>query len=289
MTTSLDKLVVDRGEFGKQTYSGWNHQLYTRVCRSSATHFWKTCKNDLPAFESYLSLLVEGIGRGYIAQTADPAHYEYFATQLSWKSVLEFWMVMEIPFQISRIPVAMRSSTMAKTWNLGENMLRDRPWIEPFVRQQVIKQCPPLQEIENHLSNWLAPLFQPPQPSNWNAPFNVTVVDCCSVHDDFLPGEIKLSRPMIATVKDRRLESTFAGLFLHQSDCVPVLYHSDPGDYTQSALPEVHFEPERMALNGHKIALPFLNSVQSHLVCECGVVLVAAVDSQRVWMIRAHD
>ena len=289
MTTSFDKLVVDRGEFGKQTYSGWNHSLYTRVCRSSATHFWKTCKNDLPAFENYLSLLVEGIGRGYVTQMADPAHYEYFIRQHKWKSVLEFWLVLEIPFQISRIPVDIRASTMAKTWNLGENMLRDRPWIEPYIRQQVTKQCPPLHEIERHLSNWLAPLFQAPQPSNWNAPFSVTVVDCRSVHEDFLPGEVKLSGPMVATVIDRRLESTFAGLFLHQPDCVPVLYHSDPGDQSQTALPKVHFEPGRMVLNEIEIALPFLNSVHSHLVCECGVVLVTAVDSQRIWMIRAHD
>jgi hypothetical protein len=90
-------------------------------------------------------------------------------------------------------------------------------------------------------------------------------------------------------VCDRRLDGVFGGVFLHERACEVIAHHRDFGmaSATETSV-RVEFQPGRATINGHAVALPFVNRVHSHLVCENGTVLVSALDSQRLWVIRCQ-
>src|SRR5436190_12221562 len=144
----FDRLTQAERESGRTKFANWNDQTFATVIATSGNFFWKKCGTETTGFENYLSLLGEAIGRGYLNNPADPKYYEFYAEAGTWNCVLEYWLVMEIPRQLPDIPPPKRAALLAKLWNLGENLLQQSPWLDPYVLKRLAGQSRELNAIE---------------------------------------------------------------------------------------------------------------------------------------------
>ncbi len=289
MPNPFEQLVAAANQSGRETHAGWNSGLFGQAARGSAQFFWDQSDGDVVATENLLRLIGEAIGRGYFTQGISPEHAKFLAGHCRWRCLLEYWLNLSIPLEVPRLPPARRLHRMAVLWNLGEKILRDQSWIDPYLLKKFVAAPPPLADLERQLAAWMEPLLQPARRATWVPPFDVQVVDGRDIHADFLPGEMCLGAAAVVCVRDRRLDGVFGGVFLHEPECEVIAHHRDFGAAPANGAPvPVEFQPGRATINGHDVMLPFVNRVHSHLVCESGAVLVSAVDSQRLWVIRCQ-
>jgi hypothetical protein len=289
MPGTFEQLIAAAHQAGRKTHAGWNSELFTQAANGPAQFLWKQTDGDVVAGENYLRLLAEGIGRGYFTQSIHPQHAQFFAQHCRWRCLLEYWLNLTLPLEVAKIPPARRVEVFARVWNLGENIVRDQPWIDPYLLKKVVASPPALADLERELNAWMGPLLQPARRATWSPPFDVQVVDGRDVHPDFLPGEMRLGAAAVVCVRDRRLDGVFGGVFLHELTCEVIAPHRDFGTSPANRpSASVEFQPGRAIINGHAVALPFVNWVHSHLVCDRGAVLVSTVDSQRLWVIRCQ-
>ena len=289
MPNTFEELVAAQNQSGREIHSRWNSELFALAARGPASFFWDKSARDMVATRNFLALLGEAIGRGYLTQVTSPEHASHYAQHSRWSCLLEYWLNLSIPIELPMLPPAQRLQRMATLWNLGENILRDQPWIDPYLLKKFAASPPPLADVERQISSWMQPLLQPAQRAKWAPPFTVEMVDGRNIHPDFLPGELRLSTDALVCVRDRRLDGVFGGVFVHEARCEVITHHRDFGTATANgSSTTVHFQPGLATINGHAVPLPSLNRVHSHLVCDSGVVLVSAVDSQRLWVIRCQ-
>ena len=289
MSNPFDQLVATASQTGRETHAGWNNDLFAEAARLLGGFVWKQSHHDTVATENYLRLLAEGVGRGFLTQSYAPEHLEHFSQLYRWGCLLEYWLNVTLPLELPKLPPARRSAVMARVWNLGENILRDQPWIDPYLLKKCVAHSPTLAELENQLNAWMEPLLQPPRQATWQPPFDTQQVDGRIIHPDFLPGEMGLAAPALVCVRDRRLDAIFGGVFLHEHPCRVISHHRDfRADLDRTPSVHVEFKPGQAVINGHVVALPYLNRVHSHLVCHHGAVVISALDSQRLWVIRCQ-
>ena len=289
MNTPFQKLIEGQRELGHRNYSRWNDQVYQHICKGPAAFLWDKTAGDLPTMEAYLTLIGEGIGRGYVTQSADPRHHEFFAKHMKWHSLLEFWLVLALPLGLAGVKQDQRVPLLGKFWNLGENILRDKAWVAPYLLKRTLESQLSILDVEKHLAAWMSPLLQSPTPCRWSPPFEVRVIDGRTIRDDFIPGNMHFSAPFVACVLDRRFNDVFGGIFLHDPGGPVISHHSDLGDHKVEP-PGISFEPHASSImvNGQTVPLPHLGRVHTHLVFAGGIILLTAVDSQRIWMIHCQ-
>jgi hypothetical protein len=288
MSDDFTVLTSKHRELGKQTYALWDDTLFAQLCEEPAAFFWEQSKQDKRAFEAYLNLLGEGVGAGYLTQSLHPG-LDALAQKTKWRSLLEYWLVFQLPLYVPSLKADARLTALVKIWNLGENILHERSWVDPYLLQKVILETPPLSEIERHLGRWMEPLLAPQPVADWKPPFQVQVVDWRALHEDFLPGDIYLSGSSVVCVKDRRFDNLYGCIFLHEHPCTVLLHHKDLGrEPDQDAGVHVEFLPSEARIKTLRIPLPFVSRVHSHLTCSNGALLVTAIDSQRLWLFRCQ-
>ncbi len=233
--------------------------------------------------------MAEGIGRNYVTQSADPKHYQFFVNHLKWRSLLEFWLVLRIPLEFPALKPADRTPTLAKLWNLGENILHDRPWVDPYLLKRNLELPASLLDIERQLARWLEPVFKPAPAAPWGPPFSVRVIDGRAIRDDFIPGDMHLCAPWVVCVRDRRLPDVFGGVFLSEDDGTVITHHRDLGrDDSHTPQADVEVGASEVKIAGHRVELPKLGRIHSRLICGNRAALFTAVDSQRIWLVRSQ-
>lgn len=289
MNATLKKLADDWRELGRRNYARWNDELYQQICAGPAAFLWEKTAGDLSVIEAYLSAIGEGIGRGYITQSANPQYHEFFQKRFKWRSLLEYWLVLAIPRGLPGVNPNERVPLLGKLWNLGENILHDKPWIGPYVLKRSVESHYSLLEVEKLLAEWISPLLKSPAPARWQPPFEVRVIDGRVVRDDFIPGEMHFSAPFVACVRDRRFSDVFGGVFLHEPDTPLISHHADLGTH-KTEPPAITIEKgvSEMSVNGHRVPLPHLGQIHSQLLFPGGIVLLTAVDSQKIWLIKSQ-
>ena len=289
MSPQLQQLILGRREAGQRDYARWDEKLFQQLCRGPVEYFWEKTDHDLVATEGYLSALAEGIGRNYVTQSADPKHHQFFATYLKWRSLLEFWLVLRIPLEFPALKSAERTMTLAKLWNLGENILRDKPWVDPYLLKRNIELPAGLLDVERQLAVWLEPVLKPAPSASWEPPFTVRVIDARAIRDDFIPGDMHRCAPSVVCIHDRRLPDVFGGVFLNEDDGRVITHHRDlGGDGAQTPRSDVEMGTSEAKINGHVIVLPKLGRIHSRLICGNRAALFTAVDSQRIWLVRSQ-
>ena len=289
MNAALQKLVEAHCESGKKNYARWDDRLYQQICAGPATFLWDKTAGDSAVAEGYLTAICEGIGRGYVTQSADPKFHEFFVKHIKWRSLLEYWLVLALPLGLPSLKPDLRVPFLGKFWNLGENILRDKAWVDPYLLKRSVESQLPILEIEKQLAEWMSPLLQAPTVSRWQPPFEVRVIDGRTIRDDFIPGEMHFSAPFVACVRDRRLQDSFGGIFLHELGGPVISHHNDLGQH-KSEPPNVSVESDGSSatINGHTVPLPHIGRVHSKLLFAGGIILLTAVDSQKIWLIQCQ-
>jgi hypothetical protein len=287
---TFEQLVAEAATIGRQSHAGWNPELWTKAARGPVQSFWQKCHGDAVATENYLRLLVEAIGRGWLTQTINPEPAAFFAAHCRWRCLLEYWLNLTIPLEVAMLPAEPRMAAMVRLWNLGENIARDQAWIDPFLLKKHVAHPPGLTELERQLEAWLQPVLQPRGQSRWAPPFDLQIIDGRLIHPEFLPGIMRpgAAAAALVCVQDRRLDGVFGGIFWHEPQCEMITHFRNFGvDAPAAEAVQVEFAPGQATINGHVVVLPFLHRVHSHLICPHGALLVSAVDSQRLWVIRS--
>ncbi len=289
MSNALERLTREGNLLGKKQYALWNENVFENLCNTSLSYFWERCDKDLAATENYLKLLMEGMGRGYITHIAQPQYADFYRQHFTWGSLLEYWLVLQIPLEVPGLPKSERLATMSSVWNLGENILKQPSWIDRYLLHKILATPTLFAGIEKQLEQWMEPVLRQPPVAQWKAPFDVTVFDGRKISGEFLPGEMRLSAPSIVCVSDRRLNTVFGGLFLNEDPCVLLSHHRHLGDYSgRDTRVEVSFGDSEVRIAGQVVALPHFGKMHSHLVCGQGIILATAKDSQRIWKIQCQ-
>jgi hypothetical protein len=288
MNPQLQQAISRCRDAGQQDYARWDDKLFQQLCRGPVEYFWEKTSHDLPGTEAYLSALAEGMAHGYVTQSADPKNYQFFATYMKWQSLLEFWLVLRVPLEFPRLKPGERPTTMAKLWNLGENILRDQPWIDRYLLKLNIESPAGLSDIERQLSVWLEPVLKPAVSARWEPPFTVRIIDGRTIRDDFIPGEMHLSAPALVCIRDRRLPDIFGGVFLHEGNGRVITHHRDLGGGNAEPQVDIEVRESQVKIQGHTVELPNLGQIHSWLMCANRAAVFTAVDSQRIWLVRSQ-
>lgn len=277
--------VLERMEReGPRQHARWEPALYHAFCAGPAAALWDAIgaqPGAEPAFEAYLRLAVEALGEGYIDR-AD------LAPAPGPRSLLALLWVRLIPHALARVPPAARLEALARLWNLGEGLMREPVWLNRYVAGAAAG-LEDLGDVEDFLVRVLEPALTPSEPSAWQGPFAVTVLDARPLADEFLPGELHMAAPAVLCVHDRRTPGVHAGVFLRRggqsrfmglTPCLGELR-------AESGLAGTVFEDGVVRIRGRPVALPHLRRCHRHAVAEAGFLVAAAVDSQRLWVVES--
>jgi hypothetical protein len=286
-TTSPTDTLASRSallrEEGRRRFAFWNAELFDAYVTGPATalsdHMHKQA-DEPDVVAGYLQLVQEGIGGACLRQAKSAA--------LGWTNFLEFCLVQAVPALLPQTGVGKRLPLLVKIWNLGEGLLREPSWLDRYVTARA-GELADLAEIESFLVHTLEPVLKPVASATWTGPFAVTVHDLRPIHDEFLPGTLRLAAPTVVCVTDRRKPGLEVGMLLQpgrKSELLGVT--TGLGAYDErGALPPIHFQDGHVTINKTDVPLPFLRRCRAHVTARNGFVVACAADSQCLWIVES--
>ena len=267
---------------GARRFSRWNPDLFDAVARGPAVTLADALDGEPDSsavLTGYLQAVQQAVGLGLLTQT-DPG-------PAGWANVLERLLVEVVPAQLPAVHPDRRLATLVEVWNLAEGVLREPVWVDRYVTACVPK-LDRLDHLEAFLVGTLEPVLTPPPPATWSGKHRLGTLDLRPVHDDFLPGTLRLAAPGVLCVGDRRRPGLQIGVILRpggRSELIGVVAglgeYQDPGP-----LPAIEFADGRVTVAGHAIPVPTLRRCQGWAVARSGFVTLCAPDSQRLWVIE---
>jgi hypothetical protein len=282
VSPELDPLLAELRREGPRRFAGWDAGLFDAVVTGPAAALADALLGQPdagPATAGYLRLAQQAVGAGRLRR-ADGAG--------GWAGFLERCLVEIVPALLPHAAAADRLPLLVKVWNLGEGLAREPVWLDRYVCA-CCGGLGDLGDVEAFLVRTLEPVLAPSPPAAWEGPFTVAVLDLRPLHDEFLPGEVRLAAPNVVCVRDRRLAGVEAGVLLRpgrRSELIGLT--GGLGEYSErEALPEVTFADGRATVAGHAVDLPALRRCYRHAVARGGFVAAAAVDSQRLWVVES--
>jgi hypothetical protein len=183
----------DLEKLARERYVRWDPALW----RSLVEHAAKITDEKVRA--SYLALGAEGIGLGYLFPPAAGA--DGFLT-LAWMRLL--------PSLLPALPPREQAETIARCWNLGENLERAPAWVRRiFLR--LARDLKDLGELDRIAARVAEALESPPTKlGDTGRGFWIPLFD-----EDrrFLPGAVHFVAPQVVCVHDRS-RPTSVGVWL---------------------------------------------------------------------------
>jgi hypothetical protein len=240
---------------------------------------------------------------GYLRLVAEALRLRYVdrASCLAGKpsgDLLARCLLDVLPRRLPAYPAARRLSLMARTWNLGEGLLRQSAWMARL-GSALVTDADDLEHLDEALAGALAPLMAEASASSFAGPFQVGVLDLAEADDEFLPGEMHAAAPAVVCVHDRLrdgrhvvvvLARACASRTLGAAPCLaPEQLEADVGvgAGAGAAAVDVRVGASSVEIAGHQVALPTVHGAHSHLVVPSGFLAVSAVDSQRLWIVES--
>jgi hypothetical protein len=276
----LDELRRD----GPRRFARWDAALFEAVVAGPAQTLAAALGGQADAdavLAAYLSLLHQGVGLTAVrrAETGPDG----------WGCYLERCLVEQMPALLPRVPAGRRVPLMAKAWNLGEGLSREPAWLDRYVSASAAALAD-LEDLETFLVRTLEPVLSAGPPASWKGPFAVTVLDLRPLHEEFLPGEIRLAAPTVLRVADRRRAGVEAGVLLGRGGkSRPLGLMTGLGEFAEAGDgPAVAFQDGRVRVAGEEVVVPRLRRCHRHLVARSGFVAACAVDSQRLWIVECN-
>lgn len=265
-------------------YSNWEPDLFERIASHSAATLWGKIKKQAGAEEildAYLRLVADGIGAGWIRYCPSSRSND------GWSSFLEFLFLKIIPRDLSKADPESQLRTLVRLWNVLEKLESENA----CARLKALTECQRFKTLDT-LDDFLFEILDAAfgiKTSTWRSPFRVTPLNTKEVDAAFLPGAMHLAAPGVVCIHDRIRPTDHVALFLHRTPQL-VCHNACLGQFEADDTPvEVRFTSNGMRVNSQKIPISGLRAVHSHLICPSGAVLVSAVDSQRLWLVKAHE
>ncbi len=278
-----------RGAEGARRFARWDDALYRDLCEGPARRLWKRLAQrpgGAAVLDAYLAFAVEAIGLGYI----DRAGFDALTGEDGGAApnlIALFW-IKKIPRKLARLDPEAQIALLARTWNLGEGLLGEAPWLNRYVTA-ALHGIDPLADLEAELTRVLEPALAVRAPSAFGGPFAVTTLDASDLDDRFLPGEMHLAAPAVLCVHDRRRPGVSAGVFLRpggESGFLSLARCLGRSGGEQG-VPEVELLANRVRIGDKSVALPLLGRGHLAIAARAGFCVASAVDSQRLWVVES--
>jgi hypothetical protein len=268
----------------ERTHSAWDGALFQRVSQTAARDLWNALGPDdrAPLAESYLTLVREAIGCGYMAGEAPET-----------SSLVAYCLIQRLPFDLPEVSAGQRLKLLADTWNLCEGLAREPPWLDQYLQSR-IAELKHIRLLGAFLAAEIEPVLQPGRAVEWKPPFSVKVIDTRPLEARFLPGEMNLVAPAVVSLRDRRRDVELAILLRHGGESSafgPIAggrslgAGSGPGAAHEGG-PPAKVQAGLLQVAGHEVALTFLSTPHRVVAAPAGFVVASAVDSQRVWVVE---
>lgn len=280
VTDTVERVRTD----GPRAFARWDAAVFDAVARGPAAVLARHLNGDddaARAFDSYMRLVRQGVGAGLLTRAAPGA--------AGWSSFLERLLLEVAPAQLADLPAERRVPALVDAWNLGEGLLREPPWVDRYVCA-CVRAVPKLDALAEFLTGVLTPVLTPAPPAAWTGPLRVAVLDLREVHDDFLPGKLRLAAPAVLCVEDRRRPGLHVGVHLRRGQrSEPLGVLAGLGAYEEAGrLPGVQFDDGRVRVGAKAVEVPTLRRCHGYAVARAGFVAACAVDSQRLWVIESE-
>jgi hypothetical protein len=255
-------------------YARWDEARFAAFRDGPAAALARAVGGDAAALDAFLALGAEAVARGVIGGGAP-------------RSFLEHALTVVAPEGLAAVPVGRRVAALARLWNVGEGLAKEPPWLDAFVLAQAGRWHDPATAAD-FVAEALAPALAPPAPSRWAAPFRPSIVDARALDDDFLPGPLHLAAPAVVAVRDRRRPVHLA-LLLRPGGASQLMgpVGALPAWDPPAGLPPVRGAERVVRIGGADVPLPAVHASESLVAAPGGFVVVAAVDSQRLWVLEA--
>jgi hypothetical protein len=223
--------------------------------------------------ESFLRLGAEALGLGLLR--GEPG---------SW---LEHALTESVPRRLVDVAPDARLAALAEVWNLGEGLMSEPAWLDRFVLAQVDGPQHP-GRVRAWLAQALGPALVAPAPSRWAAPFRLHRVDARRLDGAFLPGTLHLAGPCVVAVGDLRRPTSLV-LLLRPGGASTLIGPVPPLPSWEASPPRPDVRPAERAVRVGEIdvPLPEVPEARAVLAAPGGFVVVAASDSQRLWVLEA--
>jgi hypothetical protein len=282
MHPDLEPTLTALRQDGPRRFVHWDAELFEALVRGPAAKLAFAVADDAErsVLSAYLRLVQEGVGMGYVRQLQ--------AGPMGWASFLECCFVGLVPERLAAIPSTKRVEFLATVWNLGEGLRREPEWVDRYVcacAGSWEEKEPP----EDFLARTLEPVLTPPRPAAWEGPFKVQVLDLRPLHDEFLPGLMRLAAPSVLCVEDRRLDGVEIGILLrHGGKCQTLGVIQGLGECADSLpAPKIALGDREMKIAGKAVELPGLRKVHVPFLIGSGFIALSAKDSQRLWIVES--
>jgi hypothetical protein len=282
VTDALRSAVAEFSRDGARRFAGWDPAVFHNLLKEPVRALHEALGSEPSGEEvlsAYLQLLQEGVGTGLVRRAA--------AGPDGWTGFLERMLVERVPALLPAVTASRRVSMLVKLWNIGEGLSREPAWLDRYAAARC-DGLDNLASVEGFLTRALDPVLAPAPAATWTGPFAVTVLDLRTVHDEFLPGEVKPAGPCVLGVADRRTQQ-WAGVLLRPGGKSELLGITGRiGEYADGRpLPPVAFGDGKATVAGREVPVPTLRRCHRFAAVAAGFVAAAAVDSQRLWILES--
>lgn len=266
-------------------YSEWNSELFESICSETGSYLEVHLKDDKASLKAYLQLVSEGIGRGLIVNSLNPEYAEWYLEYKEWKCFLEYLLIGIVPCEITSVKPDLRIKTLVEVWNIGEGILNDEVWMDPYLLNCAGDEKPKLSNLVPFLTSLIDPIYESPGKIDWKKS-KVNILDCRQISKDFLPGEMFLTAGNVVCIEDRRNKSLVGGLVFKGNEAVLISHNKLFSKSEQVSTVLIQKSINSIKLNETSVELPLIGKVGNVLVSDSGFALASTEDSQQLWVVR---
>lgn len=286
--SAVDDAVGRAAEVARRRFAAWQGDVFAGLALPRAELLADAPAGDVEramVLDAYLRLLAEGVGQGYVGPAPESSEAEP-------AGLLQRLLLDVLPPRLARLSAQHALSLLARAWNIGEGVERSPRWMSRMA-SALIADPIDADRLEEQVATALAPLLdQPARRARFAGPFVVRVLDLRPTLDAFLPGAMHVATPALVCVHDRRRAGVHLPVVLLPGDPPRALAPAPcpgiaDGAGAGAPRPALAFAPERLTIERSMVELPTVADLHSIVALEAGFVVVAALDSQRLWIAEA--
>lgn len=247
---------------GARRFARWDDALFHALSETASAL-------TAPATRAaWLRLAAEGIGLERLTP--------------SGTGVLQHLLVERVG-ALQTLPAREQVRWLARAWNLAESLATEPEWLEAYVLAS-LHGMDDIARIEEHLVARVSPVIEPTRPARWSGPLAMLPVDPRGVDADFLPGDFEPIAPRVVAVRDRLRDVSLA-LVLASDGCRIFPLRQVPARWSAAdAAPTARFDEGRLTVASLTAPVATVRRAQAVCAMPSGAVVLAATDSQFVWV-----
>jgi hypothetical protein len=290
----FDQMILAAHMGGARKFARWERGGFEVVVRQVMRPLWgewvEKRGRSPSVMQGYLSLFIEGFGRGYLGERVDyGVYWEWKREPRKCPGVLAYGLMFGLPKWLLAEGVGEEKAAalMAEIWNVGEG-LRGMPWLD---RCGVSVLCREGGGGWEGFKRGLVGLLGGTEGVRWRGPWGVHCLDLGEWDRRFLPGELFVAGHRLLGVVDVEERGRCLGVLLEEGtgrgEVVGWLERKVYQQVKAVQVKAVWGEREVM-VGGEGVALGAFGELRHGVVHPFGVLAAIAKDSQRLWLVGAR-